>query len=434
MPQSLNGTRRGFFLRFSAVLILFPFLLHSAASGQIPSGGTSLDAVLRELNSKKADNGSPVTAGNKITNKVHHCKPGPWGALQYYYIYLEAPESLVERFPMPTSVSRWCFPNWTKEQMLALFAKAGLTQTFQDTLISKDHLMCEDGVLCVFPPFENLESMTQEQREAIYSQLALFEQNEYHKSPVFITSNDVDDWLRGTSIRPELAAKLKKFIYKRGDSLVFSDVQALLSQVRNDDEARSFFKLMTRTRSLIARLDLEDEKDLKAITAYWTGPSERNKDILPMLESVASTEGPSRIDIAHLMPALPRKTLYTYPSADMAMLGRIPDCHWTSLNFFNYFAKDYFLNTRLAADHLLTHYDKVDTADHFGDVLMFMEGDNGSAIHSCVFIADDIVYTKNGDNLVTPWVLMKLDDVKKIYFTGSGGSIQAYRWKATAGK
>jgi hypothetical protein len=32
-------------------------------------------------------------------------------------------------------------------------------------------------------------------------------------------------------------------------------------------------------------------------------------------------------------------------------------------------------------------------------------------VHLCVYLADDLVYTKNGLNSMQPWVIMKLDDV-----------------------
>jgi len=46
---------------------------------------------------------------------------------------------------------------------------------------------------------------------------------------------------------------------------------------------------------------------------------------------------------------------------------------------------------------VLQDYDKVGPPYTFGDVLFFM-GDDGGAFHSCVYIADNLVYTKNGEN------------------------------------
>jgi hypothetical protein len=52
---------------------------------------------------------------------------------------------------------------------------------------------------------------------------------------------------------------------------------------------------------------------------------------------------------------------------------------------------------------------------HYGDVIFFMDGTSGNAIHSCVYLADDLVFTKNGRSPTQPWVVMKLDDVVSYY-------------------
>jgi len=124
-----------------------------------------------------------------------------------------------------------------------------------------------------------------------------------------------------------------------------------------------------------------------------------------------------------------RRYLYTYPPVDLAMRGRMPDCHWTSLNFFNHWGREYYLDSRLAASAVMEDYLPVKGEREFGDVLMFMDGTSGNAIHSCVYIADDIVYTKNGENMVAPWLLMRLDDVRRIYFHAKKGRIDTYRLK-----
>jgi hypothetical protein len=41
--------------------------------------------------------------------------------------------------------------------------------------------------------------------------------------------------------------------------------------------------------------------------------------------------------------------------------------------------------------------------------------DANQALHSCVHIADDVVFTKNGNNPRMPWKLMHLADVKEVY-------------------
>ena len=87
--------------------------------------------------------------------------------------------------------------------------------------------------------------------------------------------------------------------------------------------------------------------------------------------------------------------------------GTLPDCHWTTLNFFNYAPQHYYLDTRNATNALLENFEKVDPPYRFGDVLMFMDTD-GFARHSCNYLAADIVFTKNGRNPAIPWTLMEL--------------------------
>lgn len=111
------------------------------------------------------------------------------------------------------------------------------------------------------------------------------------------------------------------------------------------------------------------------------------------------------------------------------MQGRMPDCHWTSLNFFNFRPRDYYLDTRLASMHVLESYETVNPPYAYGDVLMFMT-EAGNALHSCVYIADDIVYTKNGENMASPWLLMKISDVKRVYSHEHQTKIQGYRMKS----
>jgi hypothetical protein len=177
---------------------------------------------------------------------------------------------------------------------------------------------------------------------------------------------------------------------------------------------------------MIGRLKLEPDTDFAALGAYWSKGG-RRKDVLTLLRSVAEAPGADHIDIIHLLPALPRKLLYSYAPLQLAMNGRMPDCHWSSLNFFNYEPREYYIDTRLAASHVIENFSPVDAPYRFGDVLFFLDGETQNAFHSCVFIADDIVFTKNGDNSATPWILSHLGDITQVYLSGQGGRIQGYR-------
>jgi hypothetical protein len=42
-------------------------------------------------------------------------------------------------------------------------------------------------------------------------------------------------------------------------------------------------------------------------------------------------------------------------------------------------------------------------------------GPGQNALHMCVYLADDVVFTKNGANAIQPWVLMKVPEMLGIY-------------------
>jgi len=61
-----------------------------------------------------------------------------------------------------------------------------------------------------------------------------------------------------------------------------------------------------------------------------------------------------------------------------------------------------------------SEYFPVFSDPRYGD-LVFLVKPNGDIIHWAVFLADDIVYTKNGGHFTAPWMLAKISDLVDIY-------------------
>jgi hypothetical protein len=59
---------------------------------------------------------------------------------------------------------------------------------------------------------------------------------------------------------------------------------------------------------------------------------------------------------------------------------------------------------------LKTRYRPVGQSPVFGDLLVMIDSE-GEAIHMAVFIAGDIVFTKNGMTPLQPWTLMHIEDM-----------------------
>lgn len=387
--------------------------------------------VLSLFLSIQTDSVTAADTAPEMGNQIYHANSGPWGNLSYYYVYLEAPDVYLKEFPIPNSIPQWTFQGYDVQKVSDLFVQAGLSQTFREYLLTPGNFVEVENQITIFPPLPDLEALTQEQRSVIYQELAKFPENEFYVNPVFFPDGDIEEWLKNSSLPERVHEKILKMSYKRGNVLAFSDVPALLNYLDGDEEVKGMLRAMTRTRSMIVRLDVSKSANVEELANYWTG-KKRFKAILPFLDSVVDTEGVNTFDVVHLLPSLARRYIYTYVPLEYSAYGRMPDCHWTALNFFNHIPKQYFLDSRLSAEAVRANYEKVESDQlEFGDVLMFMSDPRiGEVIHSCVYIADDIVYTKNGESILAPWIMSKLSEVKNIYFPYDNGVVIAYRRKS----
>ena len=408
--------------------VILGLMLPVGLQGQI-SRAENLSIILGAPGNTVAAPASTAAANPSVFD----ANPGPWGQMKCAYVYLEAPASLIEEFPLPSPIPRWTFPASSLPGLPAFFAKAGLSESLVATLLSPKHLVKEGALVHLLPPLAELEGMTAETRALIYAELAKYPENEYHADPVLIIGTTIDEWYKGSKLRPEIVSKIKQLSYMRGEAVAFSDIPVLLNYAQSDSEARSIFKACTRTRNLMINLKLDKNANAEEIIKYWSfGTGIRRKDLEPLVRSVIELDGVDDLGIVHILPALPRKLLYTYPGLDMAKHGVMPDCHWTSLNFFNYEPHEYLLDARLATSQVLEQFTPVDPPYQFADVLFFLDNTNGDAFHSCVHLADNIVFTKNGRNILSPWVIMRLEDVKKIYLYKGNGRVQGFRRKDIA--
>ncbi len=384
------------------------------------------------------NNGEPgVSTPTKTQNQkvisnpnVFYASPGVWGKLRCAYIYLEAPKQLIENYPLPNTQARWGFPEALRNDLPALFQRVGLPEIVSQSLLDPKTMVAVEGMIFVFPKGPDLEAITPDTRSLLYTELAKYPINEYYVDPVLIIGQTVKEWYRTSKLRPELIQKIDQLAYKRGETTAFSDIPYLLSFAQTDSEARTIFKAMTRTRGLMVKIEADHDTNIDEVVGYWTlGMGLRRKDVEPLFQSIIDTDGIEALPLSHMLPALVRKLVYTYPSLDMGKNGILPDCHWTSLNFFNYDPHEYLLDSRLATSAVLEKFEPINPPYKYGDILFFLSNATGDAYHSCVYLADNLVYTKNGRNLLSPWLIMKREDVEKVYLYRGDGHVQGFRRK-----
>jgi hypothetical protein len=203
--------------------------------------------------------------------------------------------------------------------------------------------------------------------------------------------------------------------------MLFSGLSALLSQLHSYEEKLAFVKAITRQRTMILRLRLAPDSNIDALSDYW-GKGCWNTDIRTILQSLSTFPGGTWNNILMVFPPLPTAQIYMYPNiADNPLEGPPVnrDCHWTSFNFFRDVADPNFGKPDYIRQELKTSYYPAPGDPRYGDIVLFAKP-NGDIIHSAVYIADDICFTKNGNTVIYPWMLSTISDLLKQYSFQAG--------------
>ena len=105
--------------------------------------------------------------------------------------------------------------------------------------------------------------------------------------------------------------------------------------------------------------------------------------------------------------------------------------HWSAFNFFNTGPTDESLHTPEGVEEVLRHnYVSATGEPRFGDIILLTLPD-GSSIHSAIYIADGIVFTKNGPSLATPYLFSTMEDMLAFYPSSERITVNYYRRAGT---
>lgn len=352
---------------------------------------------------------------------------GPWGKLVTRTVYLEAPQSVLDLCKRPDQVPLWVFPNRTSREVGEFLVKAGVAKDLSDAFFRPDTLKNEAVGTTVIVNPDQLLALSPEARQVVYTELARFSANHFHANPVFIPGK-VEDWIERSRLTPRQRELFLRTLWRRGECNVFSDVSLLISQATSNAEIVAAIAATTRVPTVMVSVQLPPT-DRAAMLEYWRAGG-RNQDAHDFLRNVLDQSDLNTFDLIHLLPALCRDALYTYPSLADAAGGQLPDCQWTSLNFFQARPAPYYLDGRSTFLELAATHAEIPQADRLGDLICFTAAD-GRIVHSCVRVAGDLVFTKNGRNITAPWLLQHEADVAAIYLQGDVDRVRCFRLKPT---
>ena len=299
--------------------------------------------------------------------------------------------------------------------MTEFFKSSGLTETQLATLLQKDKWEVTSSGVWVTPDDNLILAMTPVVRQTIYTVLDDFLENDAQRVPYSFRPDQMDEQFATSGLNPKTKEMLKSMLYQQGSSFLFADLVTLLPRLPDSQEKIRLYKMMSRRSSFLVTLKVDSNTDINQLVNYW-GFNGRAKDLRPLLESLARVRGGSQIDLAHLLPPFARRRVYTYPLPTSDPIKSKRDCHWSSLNFFNENPNDGFINPAQVKKAFDTEYSEVTSEPKMGDIVLLVTPAN-TMIHSAVYLADGLVFTKNGAVSTQPWIYMKLNDLVTYYST-----------------
>lgn len=339
-------------------------------------------------------------------------RPGPWGELEYARINIEPPDEFIPTGGETIAPTEWVFEGFSAAQLADFLKAAELTAAERAQLLEPATWSITTDGIRLSPKPELVLSLGLPARQQIYAVLARSTLNPRQFQPYAFRTGGFDDWIEQSGLSNTTLAWLKRLVYPRGAAICFSDLPELLSKLPTAVERQRLIKVLWRNPTILMKLCVRSNSDVDALTAYWAR-GWHSKDIRSLLASLTKVPGGIAMDVGHLLPPFARRRLFSYPNPATYSPAQAPDCYWTALNFFKDPPDDRFHNQTVWQEELVRNYTVV-ASPAFGDVIL-LQDEQGKPLHAAVFIADDVVFTKNGGDFRQPWMLMRIDDLLACY-------------------
>jgi hypothetical protein len=385
-------------------------------------------AVLIYQGPRLLHSNSFFSRAGKIASKKEN---KPWGVMEVTPMELDRPEEFYKQSSdeQPRQQIEWLFENYTPAQLAEFIESCELSTAEKGVLLDRNRWRVGRNGVLVTPPLELVRDLKSSARKRLYSALAKSSLNVAQHYPLVFDPAAFERLLADSSLAAAQLELVRKLTYTQDGFVYFCDGQAF-ELLSTRDQGRALMQDLTRVPTLMVKLQVDRDSDIDALVRYWAN-DERAPGVRRFLTAAART--PGALSISHLFPPVPRIRLYNYPAVPKDDKAAKPDCFWTAMNFFSEQPDDRFYDENFRAEVLKTRYEPVPEASAFGDILYLYRESNGQkrSVHMCNYIADNIVFTKNGTNYFSPWVLMTMPEMISQYASDQPLQMAVFRPKRT---
>lgn len=371
--------------------------------------------------------GLPVAFGQEPATVM--LPPGPWGLIEVAPLPLEPPDPALEQQDYPQG-QEWAVNAPDDAAVDGFLARAGLPAATRQRLLTLGRRDAEYPSF--WAPDDIRLNLTPRERVLLYDWLGLYWRNPFHVVPIPLPPRDHPAWAEA-ALNPALEARLHQLTFERRGLFCLVDGDLLPPLVRDHAEALRLKRLLAFSPALQLDLKRESLAQGESLSRYWTLPG-----IRPARETLGWFDRSPALDaigVWNLLPDNARQLFNTFlpPQPD----GRMVNCFWASLNFTAANPDDRLLASGriddACADYayevLQRDYERVSADFRFGDIIALSNtvGDTTMLIHVMVYIAADVVLTKNGCAPTQPLVFMRINDVERYYPTPRVLQISVWR-------
>jgi hypothetical protein len=370
----------------------------------------------------KVTRSGPQPAAGSVLNipdpdeqdKYTFTRSGPWGELLTQEISLLRPVEYLNQELRTVQPPVWTFHGLDVAGIKALLITNGLSPQQAEKALAPDRLSPQGTNILFKPGPEFVFSLSAETRDRLYGALRGLGVNVYLDWPYYYPRYSIESVFADARPHPDDLALFKQLLYGGEDAWRFTDFETLMGRIPTLERRVAMTAALSRQPAVLARLCIRPNTDIDQLAAYWGhAPNARFTDIRPMLEALKRLPKGGTLSLAYLLPPFARERVYTY-SLPPAPGEPVPDCHWSTLNFWNVKPDSRFLDAAECGRRLNQDFNVIPQPGSYGDVLVLMDRE-GQIRHSAVYLADDLVFTKNGTSYVRPWMIMRVFDLHALY-------------------
>jgi hypothetical protein len=349
-----------------------------------------------------------------VQDKNLFTRTGPWGELLTQNIKLERPTEYISMDVKTPEPESWNFTVMNLAQVKALLVANGLTREQVEAQLTQSHVSTA-GTTTVFTPDENfLLALKPDTRQKLYGALYGLGVGIYFDYPFIFPKDSIQTIYTDDRLNPDDVALLKQLVYPAANSVRLTDYNLLLRKIPTPERRTMMAKVLSLQPAVLARLCVRPDSDIDKIAAYWGGMDNvRFTDMRPMLEALKGLPHGGTVSLMYFLPPFARTRLYTYPLPSQPG-DPVMDCHWSTFNFSNLQPDNRFNDPKYAVDYIQKNFYRIDAPSIYGDILLYVN-DKSEIKHSAVFLADDLAFTKYGDNYRQPWMIVRLADMQTMY-------------------